>query len=298
MRTLNVSNNYLSSLDLAELPNLRTLNLDNNSIASVESLSHLKTLETLSWREQTLDSAYGYSEIQYRHCHEIRNLFFSGNRLSTFAPSSPFLNLHHLELASTGLQALSSDFGMKCPNLRVLNVNYNAIRDLQPLLGIVKLQKLFLAGNRLSRLRRTITLLQRFGKTLVEIDLRDNPLTVGFYTPQQSAKENPCVALSKHNNHIDGDGSESEAERIQAFRLPALNNEMDNILRERLDEDTKLRRRVHELLIVHSCPLLKRLDGLNVAMKVVKKRDGVWERLAELGVINTTAMREREGCNG
>lgn len=294
LQTLDLSYNSLSFIDVAELPKLKVLNLDKNCIASIEGLSNLKSLETVSWREQTLISAYGYSEVQYQHCHEVRNLYLSGNRLSTFAPSRAFLNLHHLELASTGLQILSSEFGVKCPNLRIINVNYNAIRDLQPLLGIVKPERLFLAGNRLARLRKTIYVLQRLGKTLIEVDLRNNPLTVGFHTPQEPAREEKQVALQKRNQSADGKDQDPESERIEAFLLPALNKEMDNILRGRLDEDTKLRRRVHELLIANACPHLQRLDGVHVDMKVLKKRDRVWERLVELGVINEKAIMSRD----
>ena len=294
LQTLNLSYNRLAFIDLAELPNLKVLNLDKNSIAALEGLRNLKSLETVSWREQTLISAYGFSEVQYQHCYEVRNLYLSGNRLSTFAPSRAFLNLHHLELASTGLRILSSDFGVKCPNLRTININYNAIRDLQPLLGIVKLERLFLAGNRLSKLRRTIRILQRLGTTLLEVDLRNNPLTVGFHTPQEPAREENRVALQRRNRHTNNEDQDPESKRIDAFLLPALNKEMDNTLRERLDEDTKLRRRVHELLIAHACPQLERLDGLHLDMRTVKKKDGVWERLVELGIVNEKTMRSRD----
>ena len=294
LQTLGLSYNSLSFIDVAELPNLKVLHLDKNCIASIEGLSKVKSLETVSWREQTLISAYGYSEVQYQHCHEVRNLYLSGNRLSTFAPSRAFLNLHHLELASTGLQILSADFGVNCPNLRIININYNAIRDLQPLLGIVKLERLFLAGNRLARLRKTIYVLQRLGKTLLEVDLRNNPLTVGFHTPQEPAREEKQVALQKRNQSADGRDQDPESKRIEAFLLPGLNKEMDNTLRGRLDEDTKLRRRVHELLIANACPHLERLDGVHVDMRVLKKRDGVWERLVELGVINEKTIMSRD----
>ena len=296
LQFLNISNNRLSFIDLAELPNLKSLNLDKNSIASIESLSSLKHLETLSWREQTLISAYGISEIRYQRCHEVRNLYLSGNPLSTFAPPTPFLNLHHLELASTGLQTFASDLGMKCPNLRTLNINYNAIRDLRPLLGIVKLEKLFMAGNRISRLRRTVSVLQYLSKALVEVDMRNNPLTVGFYTPQEPVREERCVALQRHK-HTEGDDEDLEASRIEAYLLPPLDKEQDNTSRERLDEDTKVRRRVHELMIVHTCRRLERLDGLGVDRRILKKNSGVWKRLHELGVLKEKSITERDDCN-
>lgn len=283
MEHLNISNNRLSFIDLAEVPKLKTLKLDKNSIASIESLSSLKYLETLSWREQTLVPAYGFSEVQYQHCHEVRNLYLSGNTVSSFAPSTSFLNLQNLELASTGLQSLSYDFGLRCPNLRTLNLNYNALRDLRPLLGIVKLRRLFLAGNRVSRLRRTAAVLDRLGKDLLELDLRNNPLTVGFYTPQDASRDEKQVVSCKFK--IPTDGVDTEGRDWNSYLLPPLEGEVDERSKERLDEDTKLRRRVYEMLIVNGCKNLERLDGLQVDRRKVGGRDDIWDRLLELGVL-------------
>jgi len=294
LEDFNISDNQLSFIDLAETPKLRSLRLDRNSVASIESLGNHKHLETLSWREQTLVPAYGFAEIQYQLCHEVRNLYLSGNALSTFAPSTPFLNLQRLELASTGLQTLPPDFGLTCPNLRTLNLNYNAIRDLRPLLGIVKLQDLFLAGNRVSRLRRTAAVLDRLGKDLLEIDLRNNPLTVGFYTPQDSSREEKQIVA--HNAKIPIDNEEVEARDEKAFLLPPLDSELDERSRERLDEDTKLRRRVYEMLVVNACKRLSHLDGLEVSRRDVGQRDGVWERLLELGVLKEKDGKDARKC--
>lgn len=296
LQTLNISTNHLTFIDLAEVPNLKTLNLDKNSIGSIESLSSLKHLDTLSWRAQTLISAYGFSEIQYQHCHEFRNLYLSGNHLSTFAPSTPFLNLHHLELASTGLQTLSSDFGPRCPNLRTININYNAIHDLRPLLGVMKLERLYAAGNRLSRLRRTVSVLSHLCAELMEVDFRNNPLTVGYYTPQRPSRDEKRVTLQHHNHGSDSDEEDLEAKAIRAYLLPSVDKEADNQSRERLDADTKIRRRVYEMMVVRTCRRLKRLDGLEVSRKMVGKRDGVWERLVELGVLNDRGEMNKKDC--
>ena len=296
LETLDISDNRLSFIDLAEIPNLKTLKLDRNSIASLESLSSLKHLETLSWREQTLDPAYGFSEVQYQHCHEIRNLCLSGNAISMFAPSKPFLNLQNLELASTGLQTLSTDFGLSCPNLRTLNLNYNAIRDLRPLLGIVKLQKLCIVGNRVARLRRTAAVIDRLWRELSEIDLRNNPLTVGFYTPQSSPREEKQMVT--HEPQTATNHEEADARNTKAYLLPSLDNELDERSKERLDEDTKLRRRVYEMLIINGCENLERLDGLEVNRRSIGNRDSVWARLVELGVLKEKGVREGENCSG
>ena len=227
-----------------------------------------------------------------------------------------------LELASTGLQTLPDDFGLHCANLRTLNLNYNALRDLRPLLGIARLQRLYLAGNRVERLRRTASVLQHVGRGLEEVDLRGNPLTVGFYTPQQqqqqkiennqergvvlsstsSASTSSSSPSDTHgtgtNSHTHSDDDEDDDEdentdqpttrtrRALNFLLPHLDKETDRRARERLDEDTKLRRRVYEMLLVSACPALRILDGIaGVQREEIVQRDGVWDRLVELGVL-------------
>lgn len=285
LETLNISNNCLSFLEVSAMPKLKNLNIDKNSVAQIENLNCLKQLETLSWREQTLMPASRLSEIRCNDCYEVRNLYLSGNPLSDFAPSTPFLNLHHLELASTGLQSFPRDFGLQCPNVRIFNANYNAIHDLRPLLGIVKLEKLFLAGNRVSRLRRTAAVLDRVGKGLLEFDLRNNPLTVGFYTPQEPAREEKRVVPHGRNLRVSDDEAEDDLQDAAAYLLPAVVKAADNLSRERLDEDTKLRRRVYEMLVINGCKTLERLDGMEVDREMVGRRDGIWERLIDLGVL-------------
>ena len=285
LEILMISNNCLSSLEVAAMPKLKVLDISKNSVAQIKDLDCLKQIETLSWREQRLDPASGLSEIRYNDCYEVRNLYISGNPLSDFAPSTPFLNLHHLELASTGLQNFPPDFGLQCPNVRILNANYNAIHDLRPLLGIVKLEKLFLAGNRVSRLRRTAAVLDRVGKSLLEVDLRNNPLTVGFYTPQTPARDETRVVPHGRDLKASDDDAELDFQNTRVYLLPAVDKAADDLSRERLDEDTKLRRRVYEMLVINGCKSLTRLDGLEVDRVMVARRDGIWERLIDLGVL-------------
>lgn len=286
LQTLNVSNNLLTRFDVSLSPSLRTLNLDRNAVSRVEGLTSHQHLETLSWRDQNVDSI---NDDCYQHCHDIRNLYLSSTSLSRLNTDVPFLNLNTLELASMGLQTLPEDFGLKCRNLRTLNINYNAIHDIHPLLGIARLQKLYLAGNRVSRLRRTAAVLDRLSTNLADLDLRNNPLTVGFYTPQNtSAKESRLVLRdplpsSPSSSHTSTE--EDDSATAQAYLLPPLDKHADETSRERLDEDTKLRRRVYEMLLVRSCRALRRLDGLDVERKVVGRRDAVWGRLMELGVL-------------
>ena len=304
LETLDISNSALSSLSITNFPNLRRLYLDQNRVSQIVGLSTHKTLSTLSWRSQSLPSS---TEIDYHSAHNITSLHLSGNAFAIFAPSTPFFNLSTLELASTGLQNLSLDFGLQCPNLRVLNLNYNALHDLRPLLGIARLHKLYLAGNRVSRLRRTAAVLQHLSLEFAEVDLRNNPLTVGFYTPQTANllghKSEKRIVLSTGPAMADEDDLDDDttAKAGDAYLLPRLDREADASARERLDEDTKLRRRVYEMLLVASCKELCMLDGLEVDKKEIGQRDEVWDRLKELGILrgkDATVKDDNESLDG
>ena len=199
-----------------------------------------------------------------------------------------------------GLQALPRDFGIQSPNLRVLNLNYNALKDLRPLLGILRLQKLRLAGNRISRLRRTAAVFERLGKELVDADLRNNTLTVGFYTPQAAASEpvileKQLTVPSSHRFSSNSFDDPADPDLSLLHILPAASKFADAAARERLDEDTKLRRRVYEMLVVSGCKQLRVLDGLEVDREEVGRRDGIWERLREVGVLRLKGDGNKEG---
>lgn len=300
LQTLNLSKNFLAYVDVSRLVNLTTLNLDNNRLSEIYGLESLKHLTTLSWREQNLQHAYPGTSIQYSDCDELRNLHLSGNTLSHFAPTVEFLNLNYLELASCGLCRLGTDFGLKMPNLRILNLNFNALKDIRPLLGIAKLEELHLAGNRVSRLRRTMSVLSRGCKSLSRLDLRSNPMTVGFYAPPcaqdtTGSDERRMVIKEQTRGDIDENSDDATAHR---YLLPLRDQEADATYLERLDEDTKLRRRVYEIMASSACKTLERLDGTSVRSRKVLKRDVVWERLVELNVLKEKAKGARDDYEG
>ena len=284
LQKLNVAGNRLAYFNTTFAPYLRTLIVDSNAIGKLEGLTIHKHLESLSWREQNITTSF---DKRLHSCHDIRHLYLSSIGLSsTFKLEIPFFNLNTLEMASMGLQSLPEEFGMMCRNLRFLNLNYNAIHDIRPLLGIARLQSLYIAGNRLSRLRRTAAVLERLSMELVEVDARNNTLTVGFYTPQppSGGKETRVVVHDPASSSVDDEGN-YEDQSAKAYLLPRLDRDVDNISRERLDEDTKLRRRVYEMLLVSACKSLQHLDGLEVDRRMVAMKDGVWERLVELDVL-------------
>lgn len=69
----------------------------------------------------------------------------------------PFYNLQYLELAAIKLNSLPADFASKVPNVRILNLSYNSLKDVTPIRRMTLLKRLFLIGNRLSTLSEGTT---------------------------------------------------------------------------------------------------------------------------------------------
>lgn len=64
------------------------------------------------------------------------------------------------------------------PNLRVLNLNYNFINDVQPLEGLTRLKKLTLIGSRLAGTKPLLRVLERMGDVEM-LDVRYVACTAG-----------------------------------------------------------------------------------------------------------------------
>lgn len=138
---------------------------------------------------------------------------------------------------------------------------------------------------------------------MVEIDLRNNPVTIGFYIPQdvpavvQQQGQMVIYAPSRIQDHgveITNDVcADVTSPKLpirgrylsQSYTLPAQDATIDKVSRGNLDEDTALRRRVYEMLVTHACPRLEHLDGLDVDRPAIGHKDAVWSRLIEIGVL-------------
>ncbi len=261
------------------MPDLRILYADRNNLSHIDGIQRAKYLDSVSMREQSAAINEEEPDSTLEECLEVRKLYISGNVYPSFTPRTEFLNLQYLELASSGLEALPPDFGYMVPNVRVLNLNFNALSDIRPLLGIRRLKKLQLAGNRLSRLRRTTAILSRL-LHLTKLDLRNNPLTQGFYPP---ITETRLIVHEDHHN--------AEPSLLEPFTLPNADKEVDHAFAGRLDQGTRLRRRVYEMLFASGCGRLRALDGLAFDTGDVLSRDGVWEKLHALGVVKESCKR-------
>lgn len=266
IRFLKISNNNLKTLDLSVFPSLRLLHADRNAITKITGFAHCRRLDSLSLREQKGDVALDTSFLD--SACEVRKLFLSGNRLSAFKPGVDFLNLQYLELANCGLQTLAPDIGQLMPNLRMLNINFNAIDDLWPLRYIPRLKKLLAAGNRLTEARKIAVSLAEFPH-LSRLDLRNNGATLGFYAPVQT-----LVSTE--------DGKEAG---FDPFVLPDIDVERQQNFASCLDMSTRMRKRIYDIIVLNDCRQLKMLDGLPISKDVLSARDDVWNGLVRSGIV-------------
>ncbi|RMD40601.1 hypothetical protein DV735_g4531, partial [Chaetothyriales sp. CBS 134920] len=265
IKRLDVSRNQISDIDLTPLPALQWLNADCNRLKDVQGLSAAYHLGTLFLRAQG-ETSNIVSDILSTP-NECRSIALSSNAVPggmIKLPCQPQCNVRELELASCGIAGLGLDFGDVFPNCRTLNLNYNAIRDVSELQGMARLAELSIARNRVKRMRRTCLALARLGK-LSKLDLRDNPLTLGYYAPPACEQEK-------------GSGE-------QRFMLPEQDGEEDARWFQILDETTQLRRRTVELLLAQGCPNLKKFDGLTFNERADAHSDSTWQKLTCTGVL-------------
>ncbi|GAB7343208.1 hypothetical protein MBLNU457_1273t1 [Dothideomycetes sp. NU457] len=296
LETIYLEDNLLESLDLSTCPALRYIDIDQNRLRKITGLESLHKLDTLSIRKQDLagSQASVVSSILQGTLH-CRSLYLSSNTIPSLESMAPHHSIENLEAASCGLTTLPADFGLKFPNLRTLNLNFNTIKDPRPLLNILPLENLHIAGNRLSRLRKSVATLAKLTK-IRTLDIRDNPLTHGFYPPSAPTKPaSQALTCRSTPQHQRTRSVEMQESRMQAYILPAADAKLDDEHLGRLDEDSKLRRRVNELLLANSCKKLQSMDGLVFDRERVMTRDGIFERLVKLGIIKKTSSGDGKG---
>ncbi|KAJ5178527.1 uncharacterized protein N7500_001226 [Penicillium coprophilum] len=338
LRALKLSENKLETLDARAFPSASLLYLDQNHLSTVTGLEVCQNLEVLSLREQTPSNAKDLEhslDIDLGLVKDIRKVFLSSNKLShqSVCPSAPLLRLQLLDLAACTLKSLPNDFALSFPNLKVLNLNFNSVDDVEPLVGMNCLARLMIVGNRLSRMRRVCQILSRLGKSgkgsacsLRKLDLRGNPLTIGFYPPavtgngnadrrrlksheqavvrHQGAHRDLSEALAELGNddqisHRATMGDESKTDRDievnDPYTVPLADPQADVKYIRHLDQATRLRRRVLELLLyAGTSGSLHILDGLDLRPSLGDESSDMnkaWDRLEHLGVLRRKAIK-------
>ncbi|KAF2761662.1 hypothetical protein EJ05DRAFT_507305 [Pseudovirgaria hyperparasitica] len=293
LKSLSICRNQLKSLIVEGIfPHLKCLYADGNRLSRVEGVERLQYLQSFSLRSQRPHTICAPSSTSPTASinllsppPDLSALALSANIIPVLDMPSPFLMLQRLELSSCGLNALPSTFSKTVPNVRYLNVNTNGLKDLSPLLNTKALAELHVAGNRLSRLRKTMAVLARLSH-LRTLDLRNNPITVGFYPTsiETHLVTTKSMALDQPVN-------------MEPFVLPNADAESEASHRLRLDEDTRLRRRVYDMLLGNSCTKLAVLDGLRFDAGAALAKDEVFERLRLLGVLKRSMKAEDDSSD-
>lgn len=269
LKHLVISDNKLKSLDLTAMPHLNLVYADRNRLTTVTGLRRARHLDSLSIREQGGSKSFDMSMLA--EAYEVRKLFLSGNRVGSFTPLRDFLNLQTLDLANCGVQRLPDDLGQMLPNLRVLNLNFNGLADISGLMGIARLKRLHLAGNRFAAADlRTLTRVLADFPWLTELDLRGTPLTHGFYPSMH-------VVVRQEKDETQP--------TIDPFKLPDADVARDATFCGLLDMDTRIERRTYERKLARGCKQLQRLDGLLVNKRVRHVKDIVWKNMVERGLL-------------
>ena len=273
--SLNLSHNQLTSLSIANLPALQTLNGDNNALLSITGVETHARLQILHLAHQTLPhNTYVCTLDTFSN---LTQLHLSGTPLPALFPLTvPFLNLSILDVSFTGLQALPSEFGMLVPHLRTIDLSFNSLKDLRSMEGIVALRDLRVSNNRIGRLRKFVKVLSGLGAIvkgggmLEVLDCRNNPLTTGFYAGIE--------AMPKRNHGLAKEEESPQSMTVQEKII-------DEKHLQRLDEETQMKRRVYEMLVGVKCAKLRTLDGLEFDREKMWTKDKIWERLVEAEVV-------------
>ena len=141
----------------------------------------------------------------------------------------------------------------------------------------MRLKRLHLAGNRLSRLSKVATILVQL-RTPSSVDLRGNPLTIGFYPPVGETQV------------ITSEGSQVDTVYKEPFTLRKGDAEKDEKYASRLDMKTQMLRRAYEMLLLGGCQRLQILDGLSVDRSVLDLKDEIWEALVKVGIVSIATL--------
>ncbi|KAJ5584923.1 uncharacterized protein N7459_004723 [Penicillium hispanicum] len=341
LRALKLSGNRIDEFDVKNFSSVSLLYLDHNSLSTISGLEQCHNLEVLSLREQTRSSGLDGDatlDIDLGFVKDIRKVFLSSNKLSPrcLSPSASLLRLQFLDIAACTLPSLPSEFASSFPNLKVLNMNFNSVAELEPLVGMNCLARLMVVSNRLARMRRVCQILSRLGRTgkatpcsLRKLDLRGNPLTVGFYPPaltgnglkadrkrlkgqekaiiqQRESRRELSYALADltQNGPVahavsweDGAHTDHDVEIDDPFTIPPADLQADQKYLAHLDKATRLRRRVLELLLyAGTSGSLHTLDGLELRPSLgddCPDMGQAWTKLEELGVLRRKAITSK-----
>ncbi|PYI11493.1 hypothetical protein BO78DRAFT_466578 [Aspergillus sclerotiicarbonarius CBS 121057] len=302
-----------------------------SSVSGLEQCRYLEVFSAREQRSDDINR--DFFDVDLGLVKDLRKAFLSSNKLSlqSLSPSTPLLSLQLLDIASCSLQGLPIDFASSFPNVVVLNLNFNSLTGVNELAGMKCLSRLTAAGNNLTRLRRLCQVLSHIGRTskgkacsLQKVDIRSNPLTVRFYPSvirngKETAKKLKMKEELGHRHHVgldipsalaefgrsgemthfdavNEDDIPSPAKEIEVddpYTLPPADPLADQRYLTHLDEPTRLRRRIFELMLYAGTGgSIRLLDGLELRPSIDEgsDMDRAWAKLEKLGVLKKKAI--------
>lgn len=274
IRSIKLTQNSFTSFDVGPFPNVRILYMDNNKLSHVSGLTRAKSIDAVSFRDQATIS--GTFDLDVARMFESRKLYLSSNPVAALNLKASFLNLQLLEMAGCHLRALPKNIASLIPNVRVLNLNYNAIPDIRPLAGLTRLVKLSCAGNRISNVKKLGQALERC-RGIKWVDFRNNPVTVGFYPPITTVTKPAAEDYAK-----------------DPFEIVEAEEEKDAAHVARLDLDTRCERKRYWLVVAAACRKLRGFDGLLFVREDVEVEDDVWKECVKRGWLVVGDAVEKE----
>ncbi|KAJ5690731.1 hypothetical protein N7462_005123 [Penicillium macrosclerotiorum] len=309
LRALKLSGNCLETLDLKHFSSVNLLYLDQNYLSTITGLEHCHNMEVLSVREQspaTENDPNFALDIDLGHVKDIRKVFLSSNKLSRncLSPSASLLRLQLLDIAACTLNALPNEFAARFPNLKVLNMNFNSVKELEPLVGMNCLARLTVAGNRLARMRRVCQILSRLGRNGSIPDRKKLKDQENAVVQQEEKDLSDALADLDRDERVtqtvtwdDSAKGDREIEVNDPFTLPPADPRADERYLNHLDRATRLRRRVLELLLyAGTSGSLHMLDGLELQPSLGENSPDMghaWAKLEELGVLRRKAITDK-----
>lgn len=172
LRQLDLSRNFISSLNaspLYSLEKLARLDLSRNMISDIENLNSLQSLKMLNLNQNHIDN----TRFLVDGLQSLQELHLAGNYLTQIDGNSfeDLWDLNHLDLSNNTIDTVNIQFGFE--NLKHLELANNKLHDLGFIQKLPHLEYLGLSGNRIALL--TADHLRR-SQLVRRIDLSHNAL--------------------------------------------------------------------------------------------------------------------------
>ncbi|KAI9244904.1 hypothetical protein EDC94DRAFT_688244 [Helicostylum pulchrum] len=165
--SLRLSFNRLKSFDVSLFPEVRILFLDDNQIQRMIGVTCIARLDSFSLRDQ------GREKVEYnlQYLRGTRKLYLSGSPFKNMHQLIDFYSLEYLELCSSEIVELPSDFSKRVPNLCHLYLSTNRLQDIRAVKKLKYLRRLILIDNKLLSINEVLSVVKHL-KRLNVLDLR------------------------------------------------------------------------------------------------------------------------------